>query len=268
MRPNLLNLFRANARRGSFRAEGQTLYLYDVIVASDADAEWLGGVSAESFTKTLRGMSGPVALRINCPGGDVFAGRAMAQAIREYPGEITAHVDGVAASAASLLAVTAARTVMAPGSMLMIHNAWTIAMGNTADFTATAALLEKIDATLADDYAAKSGQPADTWRPLMAAETWFTAEGAVEAGLADEVAPRAAAPEARMAATWDLSVYDGAPNPNPGLSDPDVARIAALIVARLDPPAPPTPAPADPDPADQIAQRRRQLTARLLQPTA
>ena len=161
MRPNLLNLYRANARRGQFSAQGNTLFVYDVIVGSDADAEWFGGVSPEAFTKALRAMIGPVSVRINSPGGDVFAGRAMAQAMREYPDEITAHVDGVAASAASLLAVTPARCIMAPGSMLMIHQAWTIGLGNAGDFRATAELLAKIDVTIADDYAAKSGRPAE-----------------------------------------------------------------------------------------------------------
>lgn len=269
MRP-LQNLFRANARRGDFRAEGQTLILYDVIVASDADAEWLGGVSAESFTRALRSMSGPVALRINSPGGDVFAGRAMAQAIREYPGEITAHVDGVAASAASLLAVTAHKTVMGAGSMLMIHNAWTIAMGNAGDFTSTAALLEKIDGTLADDYAAKSGKAADTWRPLMDAETWFTAAEAVAIGLADEVAadPRASSSSSSASASWDLSAYKNAPTANRdpalALSDLDVGRIAARVAIELadrEPIVAADPAgTADPD----LEHARRLRVARLL----
>ena len=266
MRPNLLNLYRANARRGQFRAQGNTLFVYDVIVGSDADAEWFGGVSPEAFTRALRAMTGPVSVRINSPGGDVFAGRAMAQAMREYPGEVTAHVDGVAASAASLLAVTPARCVMAPGSMLMIHQAWTIGLGNAGDFRQTADLLTKIDVTIADDYAAKSGRPAEDFSALMAAETWFTPAEAIAMGLADEIAadPRAAAREAGVEARWDLSAYSHAPNTasDPSLADADVARIAAQIVLQLD--ARQTPAPA-PDP---IAYRRRQLAARLLAPTA
>jgi ATP-dependent Clp protease protease subunit len=110
MRPlKLLNLLKANAKRGEFRAEGNTIYLYDVIVACDADAEWFGGVSAESFVKTLSAMSGDVNLHINSPGGDVFAGVAMAQAIRSYDGKVVAHIDGLAASAASAVAVAATK---------------------------------------------------------------------------------------------------------------------------------------------------------------
>jgi ATP-dependent protease ClpP protease subunit len=161
MRPTkLLNLLASNAKRGSFRAEDNTIYLYDVIVASDADAEWFGGVSAEAFVKALAGMTGDVALHINSPGGDVFAGVAMAQAIRAYDGKITAHVDGLAASAASAVAVACDDSIMAPGSMMMIHNAWTIALGDRHDFMDTAALLEKIDGDLAKAYAKRAGGEA------------------------------------------------------------------------------------------------------------
>jgi ATP-dependent Clp protease protease subunit len=90
----------------------------------------------------------------------VFAGVAMAQAIRAYPGKVTAHVDGLAASAASAVAVAADEAVMAPGSMMMIHNAWTIALGNRHDFMELAALLEKIDGDLAQAYAKRSGGDA------------------------------------------------------------------------------------------------------------
>ena len=272
MRPNLLNLYKANARRGQFRAEANTLFVYDIIVGSDSDAEWFGGVSPEAFTRALRAMTGPVSVRINSPGGDVFAGRAMAQAMREYPGEITAHVDGVAASAASLLAVTPARCIMAPGSMLMIHQAWTIGLGNAGDFRQTADLLAKIDLTIADDYAAKSGKPAEDFAALMAAETWFTPAEAMAMGLADEIAadPRAAAPEARVEARWDLSAYARPPTSNrdPEISDETVSRIAAEVVTRLDARALPAAADPEPDLNEDIERRRRHLAARLLQPAA
>ena len=272
MRPNLLNLYKANARRGQFRAEANTLFVYDVIVGSDSDAEWFGGVSPEAFTRALRAMTGPVSVRINSPGGDVFAGRAMAQAMREYPGEITAHVDGVAASAASLLAVTPARCVMAPGSMLMIHQAWTIGLGNAGDFRQTADLLAKIDLTIADDYAAKSGRPAEDFSSLMAAETWFTPAEAIAMGLADEIAadPRAAAPEAGVEARWDLSAYARPPTSNrdPELSDETVSRIAAEVVTRLDARALPIAVEPEMNPNEDIERRRRHLAARLLQPAA
>jgi ATP-dependent Clp protease protease subunit len=208
----LLALLAGNAKKGEFRAEGNVIYVYDVIVAADADAAWFGGVSAESFVKTLRGMTGDVELRINSPGGDVFGAKAMAQAVREYAGKVTAHVDGYAASAASYLATSAESTIMAPGSMMMIHKAWTIALGNADEFKATADLLDKIDGTIAADYAASAerrGKDAQDFEALMAAETWFTPAEAIEAGLADEEAGE----KVQAKVQWDLSAYDHAPAP-------------------------------------------------------
>lgn len=203
----LRRLLASNARRGSFRAEGDTLYIYDVIVASDDDAEWMGGVSAETIVQQIRAMSGPITLRINSPGGDVFAARAIQAAMEAHDGEIVAHVDGYAASAASLVAVAADRCVMASGSFMMIHKAWTIGMGNADDMLASAELLEKIDGTLAETYAAKAGGDAAVYAELMRAETWFTAQEAVDAKLADEIAAKA--PKAQAA--WDLTAYGTAP---------------------------------------------------------
>jgi ATP-dependent protease ClpP protease subunit len=248
MRPKLLNLLASNAKKGSFRAEDDTIFLYDVIVGSDAEAEFWGGVSPEAFSRQLAGMSGTVHLRINSPGGDVFASRAMAQAMREYQGEIIAHVDGYAASAASLIAVSADRCIMAPGSFLMIHKAWTMALGNSEEFLATAGLLEKIDGTLAETYAEKSGKDAARFAEMMAAETWFTAAEAVDLGLADE----AATAKPKNAARWDLSAYQAAPAVEP---DPE-----------------PEPAPA-PEPlaapaASDNERRARVHAVRMLCPTA
>lgn len=216
MHRKLLNLLARNAKKGEFRAEsgenGNTIYIYDVIVASEADAEWFGGIAADSFVQALKGMTGDVALRINSPGGDVFGAKAMAQAIREYNGgQITAHVDGYAASAATFITSVADRTIMSQGSMLMIHKAWTIALGNADDFKATAVLLDKIDGTIAETYAAAATRrdvdPSD-FVALMASETWLTAQEAIELGLADEQAGDT--PKAKL--KWDLSAYDHPPS--------------------------------------------------------
>lgn len=243
MRPKLLNLLARNAKRGEFRAEDNTIFLYDVIVGSDEEASWFGGVSPEAFARQLAGMTGTVHLRINSPGGDVFASRAMAQAMREHDGDIIAHVDGYAASAASLIAVSASRCIMAPGSFLMIHKAWTIAMGNSDEFTSTAALLDKIDATLAQTYADKTGGTADEFSALMAAETWFTPAEALDLGLADEVATSTA----KAQASWDLSAYARPP--------------AAVAAPEPDPEPQPEPALA---PVDNSERRARIHAARML----
>lgn len=248
MRPNkLLNLLAANRKRGEFRAEGNTIFVYDVLVSSDADAEWFGGVSAEGFAKQLASMSGPVLLRINSPGGDVFAGMAMAQAIRSYDGEVTAQVDGVAASAASVVAVAADKTTMAQGSMMMVHNAWTIALGNASDFRETAALLDKIDGEIVGIYEAKAGEGQD-FAAMMAEETWLTGKEAIAAGLADEES----AAKIKNQLRWDLSAFSNVPDVEPEAPPEPVAEVVQA---------------QEPD-ENEIERRARQHRVRMLQNAA
>lgn len=204
---NLRNLLRLNARKGEFKAEANTIWLYDVIVSDEIEAEWVGGVAPKPFIDALKSMTGTVHIRINSPGGDVFGATAMAQAMREYPGNIVCHVDGIAASAASVLAISGSETVMAPGSLLMIHNSWTMAVGDRNDLMNTANLLEKVDGMLAEGYAKKSGKEASAFRKMMDAETWFTPAEALAAGLVNSVADT----NATASASWDLSVFAKAP---------------------------------------------------------
>lgn len=208
MRPTkLLNLLASNAKRGEFRAEGNTIYLYDVIVGSELEAEFWGGVSPEAFTRQLGAMTGAVTLRINSPGGEVFAATAMAQAMREYPSDIDVIVDGVCASAATILAVTGTSVTMAPGTLLMIHEAQSGASGRADDLRAWAAVMDKVNLVIADAYAAKTGKEAAAFAQMMAAETWFSPAEALAAGLADAVI--AAGPKPK--AMWDLSIFEHAP---------------------------------------------------------
>jgi len=258
-RHKLLNLLQANRKQGEFRAEGNTIFLYDVIVGSEAEAEFWGGVAPESFVRQLSAMRGPVALRINSPGGEVFAARAMQQAMLEYGDEITVHVDGLAASAATFLAVSGARCVMAPGAFMMIHNAATMALGTATDFRSVANVLEKVDGTIAATYALKSGKDIAGFTDLMAAETWLTAEEAVELGLADEIST-ATGPQAKA---WDLTAYAHAPRA--ATADP-AAEPPTEPVAPVAEPAPdPEPAAA---PVEDAERKSRILAARLLAPTA
>jgi ATP-dependent Clp protease, protease subunit len=199
-----LRLLTANRGRGSFRVESAVLWLYDAIASDDDEAEWFGGVSPRQFIDALSGMSGPVTLRINSPGGSVFGAQAMAAAMREYDGPITARVDALAASAASVIAAEAAQVEMAQGSMLMIHRAWSLALGNAEDMRATADLLEKIDGQIAATYARKGGD--QDWLGMMSAETWLDAGEAVAMGLADRVLG-----ESTQRNLWDLSAFKAAP---------------------------------------------------------
>lgn len=220
MRTQLRALFAANRGKGSPLAVAvtgneATVEIYDFIVTSSADVDWYGGgVAADAFARELRGLDvETIHLRINSPGGDVFGGVAMAQAIREQKAKVIAHVDGYAASIASLLTVVADEGVIAPGGMVMIHKAWTIGLGNADDMRATADVLQKIDSDLAEQYAAKAG--AADWLAAMAAETWYRADEAVAAGLVDSVAMGAVKTKASARATFDLSAYARGPAPTP-----------------------------------------------------
>ena len=172
--------------------------------------------AAETIAK-LADMTGDVTVRINSYGGDSFEGVAVKNALRAHAGRVTAVVDGVAASAASVIAVCGAdRVVMRPGAELMIHDAWTFTDGNAADLTKVAADLERTSQAMAEMYAGKAGGDAERWRDMMRAETWFSAQEAVDAGLADAVEDGRTAERPVLAKTGPRFAYagrDGAPKP-------------------------------------------------------
>jgi ATP-dependent Clp protease protease subunit len=231
MHRKLLNLAQDNRGKGSgLRSEATgadttTVYVYDVI-----DGFW--GVSASDFAREIAAITTPnVLLRINSPGGDVFEARAMMTAIGDHPANFIAKVDGLAASAATALTLACDSVEIAEGGFYMIHQAWTFAMGNADDLAATAALLRKIDDVLVDGYANKSGKGADEVLALMKAETWFTAQEAVDAGFVDKVAePTGKKAQARL---FNLAVYDNAPSALHEIVPPidEAARVRSL--ARL-----------------------------------
>lgn len=217
----LINLLANNRGRGFFKAEATgedsaTVWLYDTIVSDD----YFGGVSALAFAKELASIkAGTIHLRINTPGGDVFAGRAMEQAIREHNAKVIGHVDGYAASAGSYVALACDEVQIAPGGMFMIHKAMTIGWGNADELLATAALLEQIDNALLDTYEAETGQPREQLAAWLKAETWFTAEQAVEYGFADAIAKGADKSAKAQAKAWDFSAYRNAPAVQPEPQD-------------------------------------------------
>lgn len=213
--PKIAQLLRDNAKRArNFNVVGAkgdeaTIYIYDVIGFDF----WTGeGVTAKDFAAELDKITAKtVHLRINSPGGDVFEARAITAAMDRHAAKFVAHVDGIAASAASFIAARADEVEMAEGSMQMIHNAWTMAIGDRNDMAKTVDLLTKIDGTIAADYASKTGKAVDEIAKLMDAETWFTAEEAVAAGLADRVSGAAV----KGQSAWNLSAYENAPAAEP-----------------------------------------------------
>lgn len=228
----------AKARRFEVKAakdaDTAEVFLYDAIVSDEIDAEWFGGIAPLPFIKALREIkASTIHLRINSPGGSVFAARAIEQALRDHPAKVIAHIDGLAASAATFVAMAADEIVIGKGSLFMIHKAWTVAFGNADDLLTEAGLLEKIDGTLAQTYADRTGKSTEQIAEWMAAETWFTGEEAVEHGFADRLA------DADAKADWNLSAYAKAPKlpEPPPAADPEPesnAIDAAAFLRRLE----------------------------------
>jgi ATP-dependent protease ClpP protease subunit len=147
------------------------------------------GISAKDVGGVLDALPDSVTqiiLRINSPGGHVFEGISIKNLLRAHKAKVTAVVDGLAASAASVIATGADETVMSPGTQMMIHCTSTIVWGNAADMRKEASVLDGLDRSLAEIYTAKAGEK--DWATLLEAETWLTADDAVEMGLADRVA--------------------------------------------------------------------------------
>lgn len=222
--------------------------LYDPI--DSWGGEW--GVSAKEFAAALDelGDVSEIHLHINSPGGEVWEGIAMMNALRNHPARVTAVVDGLAASAASFIASSADHVVMGRNTELMIHDAWGIAMGPAATMTDMAARLDKISDNIASVYAAKAGGTVPDWRALMLAETWYSAEEAVAAGLADQVEGAAQPSNA-----FDLSVFRHA-----GRADAPEPPLSATAPPP-EPAAPPAPSETD-DRRARMEQRRAARHAR------
>lgn len=147
-----------------------------------------GGVTAVSFVRALRDANGEdVTIHINSSGGSVFDANTMAEALRGYKGHTTASIEGLAASAASYFALTADDVVINPSALMMIHNPWDFAVGDAEDMRKKADMLDKARSTISAQYARKTGRTVDEIEGLMDAETWFTAEEAIEFGLVDRM---------------------------------------------------------------------------------
>ena len=167
----------------------------------------------------------------------------MMTAIAEHPATFTAKIDGLAASAATALTLACDSVEIAEGGFYMIHQAWTFAMGNADDMTATAALLGKIDDVLVDGYVARSGKSDTEVRDWLKAETWFGAQEAVDNGFADSVIQVAGKKAQAQASAFNLSAFANAPEalterPKPEPIEDTVRRRALARVNLFDRTAP------------------------------
>lgn len=182
------------------RGTGAEVAIYDEIGAY--------GVSAKGFLAELGALpeGTPVDLRLNSPGGSVFDAVAIHNAIKRHEGTVTVWIDGIAASAASYIAMAGDEIVMPENAFLMIHDPAGLVMGTADDMRAMAEALDKVKGSLVSGYAAKSGRTPEEISTLMAAETWFDAADAVAQGLADRLVE-----PVRIAATFDIDRFRNAP---------------------------------------------------------
>ncbi len=196
---------RAMGRRFDINAAGgdcTALVIYDEI----GDF----GISARMMRQALAGITTPrIRLEINSPGGDVFDGIAIFNDLVQHDARVEVVVTGVAASAASIIAMAGDDIAMHENAFIMIHNAWAMTVGDQNDHAAMVQVLAGIDDALARTYARRTAEAADVITAMMDAETWMDAEQAVDRGFADRIVEDAAEPEARAA--FDLSIFAKTP---------------------------------------------------------
>jgi ATP-dependent protease ClpP protease subunit len=151
---------------------------------------WSDGVTAKRVAAQLRAIGDrPIEVHINSPGGDMFEGIAIYNVLMQHPQEVTVKVMGMAASAASVIAMAGNKLEIGAASFLMIHNCWVIAAGNRHEFSEVSKFLEPFDAAMASLYASRSGQTAEVMSKYMDSETFFSGQQAIDLGLADALLP-------------------------------------------------------------------------------
>lgn len=169
------------------KEDERTISVYDVI----GHDYWTGeGVTAKRISGALRALGkGAITVNVNSPGGDMFEGLAIYNLLREHDGEVTVKVLGLAASAASVIAMAGDKVQIARAGFFMVHNSWVTAVGNRHDLSDLAATLKPFDDAMAGIYAARTGKDAKAMAKLMDSETWIGGETAIEDGFADELLP-------------------------------------------------------------------------------
>lgn len=210
-----------------------SIYLYGTIGEDWWDEN---AVSAGEFVKQLNAFNGePVHIFVNSSGGSAFDGSAIYSAITRYTGKVTAHIDGLAASAASFCILSADEVIVSPSAMMMIHNAWTYAAGNAIELREMADSLEKLDETITGIYTRKTGMSAEEVAAMMRVETWMTAEEAIEMGFADTMGDAAnvsANVNARMFAMFKNPpdfAKNAAPEPAASVEEPASSNAGETI---------------------------------------
>ena len=168
----------------------RTLFLNGTI----AEESWFDDdVTPQIFKDELNSGSGDITVWINSPGGDCIAAAQIYNMLMDYKGNVTVKVDGIAASAASVIAMAGTKVLVSPVSMLMIHNPMTVAFGNSAEMQKAIDMLDSVKDSILNAYEIKTGLSRAKLSHLMDAETWMDANKAIELGFADEIMQRSAA---------------------------------------------------------------------------
>jgi len=153
-----------------------------------AEEPWIDDkITPKQFKSELMSSSGDITLWINSPGGDVFAASQIYNMLMDYKGDVTVKIDGLAASAASVIAMAGTRVLMSPVSEIMVHNPMTVAIGNAEEMSKAIDMLSEIKESIINAYELKTNLPRDEISKMMDSETWMNARKAVELGFADEI---------------------------------------------------------------------------------
>ena len=161
---------------------GRTLYLDGVI----AEESWFDDeITPAAFRSELMAGDGEITVWINSPGGDCIAASQIYSMLMDYPGDVTVKIDGIAASAASVIAMAGTLVLMAPTALMMVHNPLTVAMGDTEEMRKAIAMLDEVKESIINAYEIKTGLSRARLSHLMDGETWLSAHKAVELGFAD-----------------------------------------------------------------------------------
>lgn len=200
-------LLQREARQDWFRIEDKAAAGAKTARVDIFDEIGFFGTSAKGFVDQITALKvDRIELHINSPGGEVFDSIAIRNTIRDHPAKVTVIVDGVAASSASFIATAGDEVVMNQHSELMVHDAFGLVVGNAADMTDMANRLSQVSDNIASMYAEKAGGTTDAWRAVMRSETWYSAQEAVDVGLADRVAEAEVPSEVKN--RFDLSIFN------------------------------------------------------------
>lgn len=247
------------------RSEGSTSDETEIKIYDHIDS-WGGywGISADEISAALQEVStSRIRLRINSPGGEVLEAVAIYNLFADYDAEVHVSIDSLAASAASFIAMAGDRVTMNRASEMMIHNAWGGVVGDAQAIRDYAEILDRQTLKAARIYQARAGGPVDAWLDAMAAETWYSPEEAVEAGLADDVVALKGKPDPDSAADdtddaeasnrWDLAMYTYGSRADA----PDPAMPSKISTDEA-PEAAPNASAAEAADAKAVARQRRQ----------